>query len=92
MTLDAPTIIVFAIWMMTFVIYQGVLHYFKERRERREREQRDAEDRRRQAIIDEEYTRRNLYALAMARIALVRFQNRRKIETVEHVNWKDEGF
>lgn len=73
-------------------MYQGVLHFFKERREKRLRAQEEAEDRRRQAIIDEEYNRRNLYDLAMARIALVRLQNRQKNLTAETVDWKNEGF
>jgi hypothetical protein len=91
MVLDAVIVIVFPIWIMTFfVIYYGFLQYFKERRERKERKQRDAEDRRRQAILYEEYTHRNLYDIMIDRITMI--QNRQKNMMTETVNWKEEGF
>lgn len=84
-------LILFLDWILVFISYEALIRYIRRNRLKREKEQEEAEDRRRQQIIDEEFTRRSFYDQAMGRIHAVRMENRKRLKS-ERVNWREEGF
>jgi hypothetical protein len=94
--LDFAVVLVIAIWLVTFVAYQGCLFYFKERRKQREEARRAEDARRRRIVEEEEYRSRYGHGFidrAINRIIHHRLEQRRKSEKYhEPVDWKNEGF